>query len=1336
MFSWTEFAALLGGKQSAGTLVPNSSETRSGFYAEFYDISADKSISSLSQVDFSADPAHEEVISRIGYRGEDAWWDGGRGNFFAARFVAGVTVEKAGTYTFQLQSDSGAQLKLGGDVMIENYSATDPITQTVTLELEAGLVPLELLYFETRGDQTLRLKWSGPDTDGRMVSLRDVVIPLGDKPDDGGSDQPDNAPPAEEPQDGGGNVPPADLPPGFQAAYFDISADKSISSLSKVDFSADPAYKEVVSEVDYSGEAAWWTGGRGNFFAAQLIGGVVVEKAGSYTFSLLSDSGAQLKFGDSVVIENDTPSGTSEGTVTVQLEAGVTPIEILYFETRGAQTLKLQWSGPDTGGKMVVLDSAVLLEGVSDDPGPVPDPDPDPVPDPDPDPDSGSGQPPDPDPDPTPDPDPDPDTGSGGGSGDPQEPVLPRIPAENNGDGPDRLEAQEFTPGETLAVSGGRTTTLQIDTGKTIESLEIIDGPDVGHVTVNPDNTFALVLSGTDYAGDLSFDYKVTYANGSTGVGTAQLDVQTPTQGAGWGMGEHYMLETGSDGEIVVETGDNHRKVYVSESKDALSLKDIAAREGIAVGDIDTKWMLEHTEYGATEDMALASDAGMMLWYGLTGSVQAPNSHWLLFERGYTYDDVGKVVTRGTTGESELHPVYITSYGNGAPPVLDTSVSISQLPSQNVVMSDLKILGGVGVKNASNVLMTDLDLFSDGMGIRDSDHITLHDSTISYTITNTADGSGVTQGLLGVNTSNLLVEGNVFHHNAWREGYNMDGTGHAPDQFSHNVYLQWNTSDVTYRDNISSQSASIGAQLRGGAYAENNLFTDNNVAVNFLGGNYKKFGHVGNFTYFADNVITSGAYKDAQSIGAKGWGASNGGYETTLLDNIIAHLANPDDPSDLQDKQVSSFAVAQKDEASFFYDDTKVLNWLGADPVRWKDAAMDRNLDGTDVDQAMQTTIQRYADQLTDGQEATIDGLMDYILSLSGTAFDDLVSASDIVDYFQNGFGIALDSTTDVKAHRFIPNDLGDGIRWDNGINWDSGELPTDGDQVDLGGNWVNYGMLTTRIDDLDLGAGGRLSVSSGLLEVRDVLATGGADGRVLVDGSGQFWADGYTAGGELQVDVAGGRFVNTDKLTGDLQMLVRDNAQAILATDKASMVLSKDSELRIEGSDAKVGFDGDSSGNAILQMEDDASLSFVADADGFSTLEEFRSGAWDQTGSPVRSGVSLDGTLQIDLSAYQGGAGTHKLIGVDALHGMFDEIRVIGLDNGYTAQTIIDFQADEIIFEISKGNASPGAQVIGNPNSGSGETQSLWDALRQGQGSFDDDAPRVIEDSEIDLLF
>ena len=100
--------------------------------------------------------------------------------------------------------------------------------------------------------------------------------------------------------------------------------------------------------------------------------------------------------------------------------------------------------------------------------------------------------------------------------------------------------------------------------------------------------------------------------------------------------------------------------------------------------------------------------------------------------------------------------------------------------------------------------------------------------------------------------------------------------------------------------------------------------------------------------------------------------------------------------------------------------------------------------------------------------------------------------------------------------------------------------------------------------------------------------------------------------------------------------------------------------------------------------MTDNSTLVFKGDAGGFSTIEEFRSGAWDQAGSPVNSSVTLDGTLRVDLSDYAGGAGSHKLIAVDEIMGSFDEIKFVGLGNGLNADLVVDHVTDTVWLDLS----------------------------------------------------
>lgn len=914
-----------------------------------------------------------------------------------------------------------------------------------------------------------------------------------------------------------------------------------------------------------------------------------------------------------------------------------------------------------------------------------------------------------------------------------------------------QIAPTDLDSGAAISVAGGRVTTLTLPDAAGITGVTIDTLPAHGNVTVNPDFTLALVLSGSDYNGPLSFDYTVTRSDGTVDSQTATLDVMEPTQAAGWGLGNHYMLETDADDRLVVEHGDNHRKVYISGSEDALTRADIAALEDVSESVITKTWLRNNPEYGGSEGMALASDVGMELWYDLTASWEEPSSNWLLFERGYDYTDIGQIVTRGLTSESELHPVYITAWGEGPRPVLDTKIQVWQRQSDNIVLSDLEVKGGLSVlSTGDNILISHMDFAESGLNIQRSSGFTLRYSEISHN-TGTAPEDGgtwgaIVQGFFSVDTHGILLEGNIFHHNGWESDYLIDGSyqgGMAPNMYSQNVYLQYNTTDVTYRDNITSQAASQGAQLRGGGFVEGNLFLDNNVAFNVLGGNYKDFGFVGNYSLVLDNVTTSGGYKIAPRDGASAWGNINQGQETAFLNNIVAHLANPDDPDEQAWKVLAQIAQTSQAGGTAFYDDTIVLNWQGSE--RSGSRADDSNLEGVDIDTAMTTTIQRYAaefldvplSQIADGtqlsgyyQSTLITELMNHLLAARDVDGGQMFTAREIIDYFQEGFNITATPTGDTH-HRFIPNDLGDGVRWDNRLNWTSDARPEDGDTVDLGGNWVNFSD-TVRVASLDLGTGGKLQVGSGKLTV-DTLETG-ANGMIFVERAGQVWVDGYDGSALLSLQVTGGRFANTGDVSGPVIASVT-GGQMILAADDAQFGLADNSELRIEGTGAKVGFDGATGGVATLKMQDGGQLSFVASADGLGRITEFRSGAWDQEGSDVQSGVALDGTLTLDLSGYIG-TGQMKLVDVDAIVGMFDDIQIHGLGDNRDADVVIDYAADLITLELSAGTGQGRLEIRGDATYGDDEDADLWDELTAGLELGDDpDATVTVLDDPIDAL-
>ena len=213
----------------------------------------------------------------------------------------------------------------------------------------------------------------------------------------------------------------------------------------------------------------------------------------------------------------------------------------------------------------------------------------------------------------------------------PKLPELPGLSEESEGDGGGTVPLAHDGGVDVIA---GRVATIAPE-GDDVASVRILSGVDHGKVTVNPDNSMALVMTLSDYTDAERFTYEVTHSDGSTSTYEVDLNVVEGPQQAGWATGEyHYMLETDENDRVIVEHGDNHVKVHISGAEDALTLADIARLEGLSVSEVDGAWLAAHGGYGQSEGLALAEDAGMALWREVTPR-HSETSNWLLFESGY-----------------------------------------------------------------------------------------------------------------------------------------------------------------------------------------------------------------------------------------------------------------------------------------------------------------------------------------------------------------------------------------------------------------------------------------------------------------------------------------------------------------------------------------------------------------------------------------------------------------------------------------------------------------------------------------------------------------------------
>ncbi|MBW4710771.1 right-handed parallel beta-helix repeat-containing protein [Roseobacter sp. YSTF-M11] len=950
---------------------------------------------------------------------------------------------------------------------------------------------------------------------------------------------------------------------------------------------------------------------------------------------------------------------------------------------------------------------------------PDPKPEPDPVVQPDPvivQPDPVDPDPVDPDPIPDPiivQPDPvDPD---------PTPVVDPVGPPDGNESGPLPVGASA-----TVDVISGRVTTLALEDDD-IASVKVMNGLDYGNVTVNPDNTLAVVLTGTTQTANQNFSVQVTHSDGQVTTRDINLDVTQGPQAAGWGVGDFYKLETDENDRTIIEHGENHRKVYMSGDEDALTLEDIAAIEGLETRQINGDFFAANPEYGASEDMALANDAGMKLWSSIAGSKNEPASHWLLMERGYEYDG-----WKGGYGESELNPMYIGAYGEGDQPVMTTDARIIKAGIKNFVVQDVEFTNGMTILSGENILLEGLSMKGES-NFQNLEGITLRDLDVYDVVSETPDRDTWAahldrrSGMYLAKSESVLIEDSFFDHNGWADGYDAEGGstdyGQAPSKFSHNVYLSSTSTDVTFRDNIIMRGAATGAQLRPGGFIEDNVFLDNNGGVMFAGGGSDS---VGNYTLFTDNLITSGAHKmSATGQGALTKGVENNAYLSSLVDNVIAHLADPNNAAEQAEKIITHDAL-KSSFAEPFYDDTIIHNWVGSkngDPLD----ANNVNTDGLNLNTLDETTIQNFAADLLGKNTATIKDLADHLRIQADGELDHLVDADLIISFFQAGFGLTPDIRADAETLRFIPNDLGDGVRWDNRLNWSTDDLPgtQDGDSVDLGGNWVYYGGTTT-LEDLDFGENGKLFVNNGYLQIDDHISVGEAGATLSIDNAGQFWTDGYTDQDLLRIDIDGGRFANTGLFTGHTEITASDNAQVILASDGADFALNGDSSLHIIGDDTKVGFDGDAGDTGVLLLADDATLGFTAKDGELGEIREFYSGHFNADGSGIQSGVNLgDADLFLDVRELDGiGALAETLISADEVIGSFESLEVLGLGSDRDATITVDYENDTVsllLSAIGEGSGKQTIRTMGNENDAQSAPE-LWEALTNGHGIYPDD--------------
>jgi len=224
-------------------------------------------------------------------------------------------------------------------------------------------------------------------------------------------------------------------------------------------------------------------------------------------------------------------------------------------------------------------------------------------------------------------------------------------------------------------------------------------------------------------------------------------------------------------------------------------------------------------------------------------------------------------------------------------------------------------------------------------------------------------------------------------------------------------------------------------------------------------------------------------------------------------------------------------------------------------------------------------------------------------------------------------------------------------------------------------------------LDTLTFRDGAELAITGGavFLETREGLDADRNGAGILVDG-GAFAFNGHIGRDMLAIQVNDGTLSNGGYATGAMD--IRVSGGGFLMGDGGDLFrLNRASRLTIDGSDAKIGFDGATSLN-VLNMSG-GELTFIFDEGGVSAIEEFDS-AWDGDGlADTKTETRFNsGSIVLDLSQVDAAsvAGRHVLIDTDRLSaGLQDlDLRVVGAGDGTTVRLGQDFENSLIYVDVN----------------------------------------------------
>jgi hypothetical protein len=264
------------------------------------------------------------------------------------RWTGFLKVQKSGQYIFWTVSDDGSKLWIDKSQVVNNDGLHGMRSRHGRKSLSAGSHALKAEMFERGGGAGMYLRYHGPDTKRRVVTIPESALYFsGDIPTTTTTTPPPPPPP------------PKNAKPGvMEEAFYKVYGLRRLPDLNR----RKRTFVRKISRVWYRNTGSFWPSfkERDNF-AMRWTGYLKIKTGGRYNFYTYSDDGSKLWIDKSLVVNNDGLHGWRGRRGSKSMNAGYHSLKAEMFERGGWAGMDLRWYGADSNRRHVTIPSSALF---------------------------------------------------------------------------------------------------------------------------------------------------------------------------------------------------------------------------------------------------------------------------------------------------------------------------------------------------------------------------------------------------------------------------------------------------------------------------------------------------------------------------------------------------------------------------------------------------------------------------------------------------------------------------------------------------------------------------------------------------------------------------------------------------------------------------------------------------------------------------------------------------------------------------------------------------------------------------------------------------------------